>query len=364
MTKKKIVCLIMAAAMVLTLFAGFTTAMADDVVTVTIQYGYPAESAVEQDKVLDEMEEVSGGRLKFERYYSYSFVENGDVVDALGTNQLNVACFMPNENSQFTLNGRIVGLPLLNYPGWEAANKIYNYLIYNNEAVMKEFTDNDMVLWTGYICPGYQFYTTKELTDFTPAAFNGQTVMCDNVEMTQLINANQGGAITAFPTDYLSNMQNGVCEGLVQHANCAFVFGVFDYVKTAIFFGEGGFYNLPLCFGMSQIFWDGLDDDLKQIFIDYQDDFTKAQYYGDLGLYENAAIPTLEGNANVVVLDDAQIAEWQAACADIVAASVESLTADNAAVPDVYAQLKDLIANYDDATFTIGTTNLGNEFVW
>lgn len=364
MSKKKIVSLILAAAMALCLFAGASTAFADDTVTVSIQFGYPEESAAGQLEVLKQMEEASGGKLKFDIYFSYSFVEAADVVDALETNMVNISCFMPTENSQFTLNGHLAALPLLNYPDWQAAIKIYDHMVYNNEAMMKEFTDNGMVFWTGYVCPGYQFYSTKEITDFTPAAFNGLTIMCDNAEMTQLINANKGGAITAFVTDYLSNLQNGVCEGLVQHLNCAFVFGTLDYIKSAIFFGEGGFYNLPLVFGMSDLFWNDLPDDLKQIFMEYADDFTIAQYQTDLGLYENAAYPTLQANAEITVLDDEQIAVWQDACTDIVANAVETMTQDNPATPEVYEQLKDLIANYDAETFEIGNTNFGLPFEW
>lgn len=127
-----------------------------------------------------------------------------------------------------------------------AACQIWLNLLYSNQDMMDEYTKNGMVFWGGYMCPGYQFYSSKEITDTTPSAFNGLTVMCDNAEMQSFINGNKGGAISVFPPDYLSNLQNGVADALVQHVNCAYVFGCFDYVKTAVFFGEGGFYNLPL----------------------------------------------------------------------------------------------------------------------
>lgn len=365
MSKKKIVSLILAAAMALCLFAGATTAMADDeVYNVSIQFSFPEESAAGALSVMEQIEEASNGRIHFETYYSYSFVDAGDVVDALETNQLNIAGFMPTEFSTFALNGRLTALPLMNYPSWEASSKIYLSMVYNNQDMLDEFTNNGLVFWAGYMCPGYQFYSTKEITDYTPNAFNGLTVMCDNSEMQTLINNYKGGAITAFTPDYLSNLQNGVADALVQHLNCAYVFGCLDYVKTAIFFGEGGFYNLPLVYCISEAFWDSLPEDLQAIFAEYADDFSKAGYESDLGLYENAAYPTLEEHAQIVVLDDDQITEWQDACTDIVANALEGITRDNAAAPEAYEQIKEMIANYDDATFEIGTNNFGIETEW
>lgn len=335
-----------------------------ETVTVSIQFSFPEESADGAKAVLDKITEESNGRIQFETYYSYSYVDAGDVVDALQSNQLDIAGFMPTEHSVFPLNGRMTALPLLNYPGWEAACQIYMSLIYNNDAMLAEFTDNNLVLWGGYMCPGYQFYSSKEITDTTPAAFNGLTVMCDNSEMQSMINANQGGAISVFPTDYLSNLQNGVADALVQHVNCAYVFGCFDYVESALFFGEGGFYNLPLVYCFSQDFWDSLPEDLQEVFAENADDLCKQSYESDYALYSNVAYPALEDTATITVLDDAQIADWQTACADIVENALTDIEKDSPTVRDAYNQLKDMIANYDAETFEIGTNNFGKTAEW
>lgn len=84
----------------------------------SIQFSFPEESADGVKKVMAAIEEESGGRIKFDTYYSYSFIENADVVEALNTNQLDIAGLMPSEYSCFALNGRLCSLPLLNYPSW------------------------------------------------------------------------------------------------------------------------------------------------------------------------------------------------------------------------------------------------------
>ena len=361
---KKIIALAMALCLVFALCTGFAAAK-DDTVTVTIQFSFPEESGAGALKVMAEIEEESEGRIKFEPYWSYSFVDAGDVIDALNTNQLDIAGFMPSEHpAEMPLSGSLVTLPLLNYPGWTAATKIYLSLLYSSEDMLAEFTDNGMLFYAGYMCPGYQFYSTKEITDLTPDSFSGLTVMCDQPQMAQFINQNKGGAISAFPPDYLTNLQNGVADALVQHLNCAYVFGCFEYVKDAVFFGEGGFYNLPLVYGISESFWNDLDEDLQQIFMDHAAEFCYESQVGDEALYYNAAYPTLEENANITILDDEQIAVWQDAIAPIVETALEDVANDSPNAPEIYEQLKGLIADYDAETFEIGTNNFGLPATW
>ena len=337
----------------------------DEVYTVSIQFSFPEESADGAKQVMSAIEEASGGRIQFEVYYSYSYVDAGDLVDALETNQLDIAGLMPTEHaSVFPLNGAMTALPLMNYPDWEASTKIYLSMLYNNADMMAEFTDNGMVFWAGYMCPGYQLYSSKALTDVTPSVYNGLTVMCDNAQMQQFINQNKGGAISVFPPDYLSNLQNGVADTLVQHVNCAFVFGCFDYIDTAIFFGEGGFYNLPLVYAFSERFWNDLPADLQAIFAEYADDMCYASHMSDMGLYANVAMPALQASANIITLDDAQIAAWQDAIKPIVDSAMTDIAGDSPNAPAALEQLKTMIANYDAATFQIGTNNFGHETVW
>lgn len=337
----------------------------DEVYTVSIQFSFPEESATGAKNVMAAIEEASGGRIQFEVYYSYSYVDAGDVVDALETNQLDIAALMPTEHaSVFPLNGAMTALPLLNFPSWEASTQIYLSLLYGNEDMMAEFTDNGMVFWAGYMCPGYQFYSTKSVSETTPDLFNGYTVMCDQAQMQSFINSNKGGAISVFPTDYLSNLQNGVADALVQHVNCAYVFGCLDYVESAVFFGEGGFYNLPLVYAFSERFWNDLPEDLQAIFAEYADDMCYESHMSDEALYSNVAYPALLESAEVIVLDDKQIAAWQDAIAPVVDEAMVSISEDSPNAEAAYAQLKDMIANYDADSFRIGVNNFGLETVW
>ena len=377
---KKLLALFMALAMVFALCAcgggsaapaadngGAAAPVADSGKTykVTIQFSFPEESGDGAKKVMAEIEEESGGRIQFEPYWSYSFVDAGDVIDGLETNQLDIAGFMPSEHpAEMPLNGGMMALPLLDFPNWTASTKIYLSMLYNNPDMMAEFTNNGMIFYAGYMCPGYQFYSTREITDTTPAAFNGLTVMCDQPQMASFINQNQGGAISAFPPDYLSNLQNGVADALVQHLNCAFVFGCFDYVKSAMFFGEGGFYNFPLVYAFSETFWNGLPEDLQGIFAAHAAEFCYESQMSDEGLFYNAAYPALQEHADIIVLDDAAVAEWQKAITPIGESALADIAKDSPNANATYLQLKDMIAGYDEATFDIGTNNFGLPATW
>ena len=332
---------------------------------VTIQFSFPEESGDGAKKVMTEIEEESGGRIKFEPFWSYSFVDAGDVIDALETNQLDIAGFMPSEHpAEMPLNGGMMSLPLMNFPGWTASSKIYLSMLYNNADMMAEFPNNGMVFYAGYMCPGYQFYSTGDITDTSPAAFSGLTVMCDQPQMASFINQNSGGAISAFPPDYLSNLQNGVADALVQHVNCAYVFGCFEYTKSALFFGEGGFYNFPLVYAFSETFWNSLPEDLQEIFAKHAAEFCYESQISDENLYYNAAFPALQENAEITVLDDAAISAWQQAIAPIVTAALEDIAQDSPNADAAYEQLKAMIAGYDEAAFDIGTNNFGYHADW
>lgn len=375
---KKILALLLAAMMLLTLCAcgggtstatddGASTSAASDGKTynVSIQFSFPEESADGAKKVMQAIEEESGGRIKFDVYYSYSFVDAGDVIDALDTNQLDIAGFMPSEHPAiFPLNGAMISLPLLGFPSWEASSKIWLHQLYSNDEMMAEFADNGMVFWAGYMCPGYQFYSTKPVTDLTPSVFNGRTVMCDQAQMQSFINANKGGAISVFPPDYLANLQNGVADTLIQHVNCAYVFGCFEYVKSAILFGEGGFYNLPLAYAFSETFWNSLPADLQELFAKHASDMRYEGHMADAALYNNVSFPALQQAAEITVLDDSQIAAWQTAIAPIVDTALASISVDSPTAPEAFEQLKSLIAGYDASTFQIGTNNFGYETTW
>ncbi|MCF0229782.1 MAG: hypothetical protein HUJ76_08855 [Parasporobacterium sp.] len=364
--KKKIMAVFVACAMVLSLAVGIVSAdEGDKVYTVSIQFTFPEESATGAKKVLSEIEEESNGRIKFETYYSYAYVEQADVPEGLETGQLDIAGFMPVEHAgKFPLNGTLISLPLYNYPDWNAASQIYLSALYNSEDMLAEFTNHGMVFWAGYICPGFQILSTKELNSKTPDLFSGLTVMCDQAEVSQLVNVNSGGAINAFPPDYLTNLQNGVADTLIQHVNCAFVFGCFDYVKSAVFFGESGLYNLPCVYAFSQSFWDSLPEDLQAIFIAHASEMCYESHASDYALYANAAYPALEEAADIVVLNDEEIAVWQDAISGVVDASMEKITKDSAAAPEVYGAIKQMIADYDADTFEIGTNNFGETAVW
>lgn len=332
---------------------------------VHIVYSFPEVSGDGAKKAMADVEEASGGRIQFDVDWQFGTYSPLEICSLLEKNEIDMATFNPAEHpAEMPLNGKLVCLPLLNYPGWEASTKIYLNLLFNNDAMMAEYTDNGMLFYAGYMMPGYQIYSTKEITDTTPALFDGLRVMVDQPQMNEFINANNGAASRVDVTDYTMNLSGGNQDTLVQHVNCAFAFQTFEYFKSAVFFGEGGFYSQPCVYGMSQTFWDSLPEDLQEIFMDYAAEFCYESQKADEALYDNAAYPSLAENADIIVLDDEEIAEWQDAIAPIVDAAVDEITADSPTAPEVLATLKDMIANYDADTFEIGANNFGREVIW
>lgn len=363
---KKILALILALVMIFALAAcGNSEKPAgnkDDgkVYNVSIQYSFPEPNAGPLDAVLKQMEEESNGRLKFDIYYSNSMFANADVLDALEANTLNIAGIMPVEYSTLQLNGRAVGIPFMGFESWQAANDIYLHEVFEEGSLlMKEYTDAGLVFWAGSMCPGYQFYSVKDVKELTPAAFNGMTLMTENTEMQTFIGQNGGAAIAAFPPDFYANLNNGVADGLLQHLNCVTAFGVPEVVKTAVFFGEGGFYNYPIVYVMGQTFWDSLPEDLQDLFAKYSNVFAKASYDNDVNQYEGNIANLKSIGVNLITLDEAQVAEWQTAFQPIVDGVLAELGGD---AKTVYDGIAAEIAAYDAASYKVGTNNFGLEY--
>lgn len=335
-----------------------------EVYTCSLQFTFPESSAAKVEEKLHELEEASNGRLKFEVYYSYSMVSNADVVDALQDGTLDVAGLMPVEYSFFNLNGRLTAMPLMGYPTNESATQIYLSELYNNADMMAEFTDNNLIFWAGSMVPGYQMWFAEDVTATDPSIFSGLTIMCDNAEMQTFIADNGGAVAASYPPDYYSNLSNGVAEGLVQHLNCVNAFGCIELIKTAVNFGEGGFYNMPLVYCISENFWNSLPEDLQTLMGDYADDICRAAYDNDMQQLENNQVTLEQSSATIVTLDEGQIAQWQSAFAGSLEDALGTISSANPAADQVYQEYTDMIANYDAASFSIGTNNFGNEVAW
>lgn len=361
---KKLMCLVLALVMVLGLAAcGGSDAKKDnEVYTVTLQYSFPESNAGRLDAVLAEMEEASNGRLKFEVYYSNSMFSNDAVVDALQDGTLNIAGMMPAEYSIFTLNGRVAGIPLMGFESYEASNDIFLNVIYNNEAAMAEYTDNGLVLWAASMCPGYQIYLGKDISGTDPSVFNGMTMMTENAEMQQFIRENGGAAMAAFPPDFYANLSNGVADGMVQHLNCITAFGCVELLETALYFGDGGFYNYPIVYCMGQDFYDSLPEDLQKLFADYSVAFSAESFNNDKDQFDGNLENMQAAGVNLIKMNDDEIAAWQTAFQPIVEATLNDLNGANDAAEEVYQQFMDTIANYDAATFQVGKNNFGVEY--
>lgn len=360
---KKLFALIMALVMVFSLAAcgsSDSNATDDKVYTVSLQFTFPETNCAPLQAVLDEMEEASNGRLKFEVYYSSSMVANADIIDALQAGTLSVAGVMPAEHSILQLNGRLSGVPFLGYESYEAANDIFLNVLWNNEDMLAEYSDNGLVLWAASMCPGYQFYTTTKIDEADPSLFAGLTIMTENAEMQSFVSSNGGASVAAYPPDFYANLSNGVCEGLVQHLNCLTAFGCVELIETAVFFGEGGFYNYPIVYCMGEDFWNSLPEDLQQIFIDYSAAYSAASFNNDKDQYDGNLANMEAAGVNMIMMTEAEIAEWQEAFQPVLTQLLSSM--NNDAAESVYQQFVDTIASYDADTFVVGANNFGVEY--
>ena len=353
---KKVIALLLALVLCLGLLAACgpkdpgTEKPADDgkVYEINVNLTFPEVSADGFKKWCAEVTEATGGRVKFNNYYSYSLVALPDVVKGLQTGLVDMSAVTLYEYpSIFPLNGNVFGLPFLGWKDEKSCTEIYWEMIKECPELLAEYEKLGLHYMSAYAMPGYNLFMTKAGPMETPADLKGHKVITVSPAAQQLLAANGGAPVSAAPTDYYSNLEKGVADSAISHINVMGAFGVVpELIEKAVFFGDeySGAYMYMLGFVFSEDFWNKLPADIQAVLTE------KAPLLGQYCLEADMALTGVmlkkldEKGAEKVVLTDEQVKVWADALTEHTQSELDEWSKDNAAVESIYNTILEKIA--------------------
>lgn len=320
----------------------------DKVYEINVNLNFPEVSASGYLKWCDEVVEATGGRVKFNNYYSYSLLALADVVKGLQTGLADMSAITLYEYpSIFTLNGNVFGLPFLGWKDEASASQIYWEMMEECPALQAEYSELGLHYISGYAMPGYNLFLTKASDITTPADLKGHKTITVASAAQQLLADNGGAPVSAGPTDYYSNLEKGVADSVISHINVLGAFGVApELIKKAVYFGDeySGAYMYMMGFAFSDSFWNKLPEDIQAVFTE------KAPLLGQYCLEADMALTGVflekmdAAGVEKVVLSDDEVKVWADALSAHTAEEIAEWSGADSNTESIYNTILDKIA--------------------
>lgn len=324
------------------------SAPSDEVIEINLSLSFPEVSADGVKKWIDEVVEASGGRLKFNIYYSYSLVAMPDLIKGLQTGIVDMAGIVPYEYpSLFTLSGNVFSMPFVGWADQTNASEVYWEMVKDCPEILAEYESYDLHYVCGYMMPGYNMFMTKAGPMEVPADLKGHKTITVAPAVQQFLAANSAAPVSAAPPDYYSNMEKGVADSIVTHINVLGAFGVSpELVEKAVFFNDklSGAYMVLNSTVFANSFWEKLPADIQEIFNEHAPNLGKYMIEADMNLTKKLLVDLEEKGAEMVVLNDEQVQVWADALTANTQSNLEEWNAMNPAAESIYNTMLEKIA--------------------
>lgn len=323
---KKLLVLVLAACLSIGLLGGLTVASADDVYELNVSFAAPEFSTEGITAVLDRIQEASGGRLVFNYYYSWSLSSVPTVVDDLNSGVVDIAAVPINEHlNTFPYSNLITYTPFLPLKGMRDTALMFNEMYAEFECLQNEYSNLGLHYWTNYPCPPYNIYTTADHQIKAPEDLAGLKLITSSKLMSDFIAANGGAVVNSPVTDYATNLNTNVVDGVVNHINVLAAFGCLDFLKAATTFGESGTAMNLMMMCISQSCWDRLPEDLQALFNDEAENLLNEQCDQDEQLQINGTQALKDAGAAFTELTEEEITVWRDAFEEMRAGYIDEL---------------------------------------
>lgn len=286
-----------------------------EVYELNVNFSHPEASAVVQVEMMDKIAELSGGRLKFNYYYSNSLVGVSEIVKALDDGYVDISSVpMLMFPDQLVYSGQIISMPLLGIDNVADATYCFGDILEEFPCVKEEIEGLGMKLIAWYAMNGYQLHYTHPTTCRVPSDLSGQKILCDITMVTKLL-AQQGAAVTAAPSSEMySHLEKGVGEAIFLNYTNIKNYGLNELIDCTLEFGSGGInYNIFLIC-MAEDTWDKLPADLQQLFVDVQQEWLEKEIQRNID-QEDAARAALDAQDGYerINLTEEELSIWEEA---------------------------------------------------
>ena len=309
---KKLLVMVLAACMCIGLMGSLATAGADEVFELNVSFAAPEFSTMGITESLNRIQEASEGRIVFNYYYSWSLASVATVVDDLNSGVVDIAAVPVNEHlNTFPYSNLITYTPFLPLKGMRETAQMFNKMFAENEALQNEYSMLGLHYWTNYPCAPYNIYTTADKQIREPGDVAGLKLITSSKLMSDFVTANGGAVVNSPVTDYATNLNTNVVDGVINHINVMAAFGCLDFIGGATTFGDSGTAMNLMMMCISQSVWDRLPDDLKALFEAETDGLLNGQCDDELEMMTNNTQALVDKGVNIVELTDEEIQVWR-----------------------------------------------------
>ena len=213
------------------------------------------------DAYLNEIEEKSEGRIKFERYYSESLVKSGDVLDALDAGIADIGIIIPSQlSSKLPLNS-VIYTPSIYENSWAGGKAIHD--LYQMEPALNKELSKYNVMYAGELAvPSNYIFTDKPVTSIKELKGLRLVAQGDQGILIQKLGAIP---ISITSTESFEALQRGTVDGAVFNITAATTYNLEKVAKYLYKLPLGG---AGLLIGMNEEKFEELPEDLKYIIHD------------------------------------------------------------------------------------------------
>lgn len=215
-----------------------------------------------EEKMLNMIEEKSGGRIKFERYYSESLLKMAETYRGVQTGIADMSYFglgIPGSPARL---GRVLTLPFMfRSSSQDKATLAMRKLWEVSPEIQNELKD---VVPLGFRAMLFEDLHFKEKLVKVPQDVRGLKVLAVGLRIDYL--KSLGAApIAVGPGEWYLSLQRGLADGFYQHFAATYAFKIIELLKYHTILNINTGFD---CFLVNKRVWDKLPQDLKEIIRD------------------------------------------------------------------------------------------------
>ena len=279
-----------------------------------VSFSYGENTARYTVQYLEEISKASGGRIDFEYYYSNSLITIPEIPKALrdGTADMSAlpGAMFPD---QLVYTAFPFSIPFVGFADPHDAVDAWWDMYDEFPEVEQELAELGIVNWYTYFTPAYNLFFSDNVTVETPEDLAGHKIMVTKPSLADLITEKNGAPLGSAPSDYYSNLEKAVADGVVTGWSQINTFGIAELIKSTTEFGDTGSHYDTSAMAISKKSWDKLPADIQQLFIDCARELSHVEVDRSLDSTQTA----LENCASATrhILTEDQVAVWAEALA-------------------------------------------------
>lgn len=213
----------------------------------------------------DQIEELSGGRLKMTCFFGGSLVGSDEMYRAVESGITDVGHYTMGTDPGLTPLNLVITLPFLGLPSQAAGGPIHEELFNKFPELQKEY-QGMKILSLCAAPPETMHFTNKEV--HVPEDLRGMKIVATGKWWSEALK-DVGAAVVSIPAqDLYMSFERGLAEGHIFNFIGARSLKTLELYKYHTIFGEGGCFMTTMQFMMNIDKWNSLPPDLQQILIE------------------------------------------------------------------------------------------------